>query len=319
MDRSELCVIVPYSNPANYVCRAKLTDNFIRYLESQQIQYVLACVWYDGSLHTPVTLARNGISRVAYGQFVCHVSGVDVLWHKENIINIVEGKLGEHIKYLAWVDSDLMFLDHKWPEKTIEALQRYKVVQLFSHCIELGPEGEVIDKHTGFGYSLAKDIPIPEDDRHRPEGSVWHPGFGWAMRRDTFQALGGLLDTCIVGGGDYMMAWGMLSGECKLPIGGLPEAYVATTNNWAYKAYQYIIDYDIGYVPQTIIHQWHGKKRNRQYKERYQILKDCHFNPAVDLVKDENGLYRFAGHITEGIKQDIVAYFKSRDEDSMEA
>jgi hypothetical protein len=73
----------------------------------------------------------------------------------------------------------------------------------------------------------------------------------------------------------------------------------------------------IGYVPGFIRHYFHGSKENRKYSERWKILVDNHFDPYLDLKKDWQGLYQLTDRSTK-LRDDIRAYFKNRNEDSIE-
>jgi hypothetical protein len=73
----------------------------------------------------------------------------------------------------------------------------------------------------------------------------------------------------------------------------------------------------VGYVKGTILHFWHGKKANRKYRERWQILLENDYQPSRDLYKDWQGLITFY----EGnykLRDDLVDYFHQRNEDSID-
>ena len=52
----------------------------------------------------------------------------------------------------------------------------------------------------------------------------------------------------------------------------------------------------------------------RQYGTRWQILKDHRFDPLVDLVRDHQGLWAWAGNKPH-LEYDAREYMLSRDED----
>lgn len=152
-------------------------------------------------------------------------------------------------------------------------------------------------------------------------------GGAWAYRRDTFAALGGLLDTCVTGSADWHMAFGM-TGEI---VGEHPEtqafdisskemasstAYGQSIRTWQERAFR-VIKGNIGYVAQHATHGWHGPYESRSYGTRYQILQRYKFDPYVDLVRDHQGLWSWSG-TKPRMEQEIAKYFTSRNEDSTE-
>ena len=75
---------------------------------------------------------------------------------------------------------------------------------------------------------------------------------------------------------------------------------------------------NIGYVPGTLLHYWHGKKSNRRYFDRWKILTSNQFDPVTDLKRDWQGLWALAGNKI-ALRDQLMAYFRGRDEDSIDA
>jgi hypothetical protein len=71
---------------------------------------------------------------------------------------------------------------------------------------------------------------------------------------------------------------------------------------------------DVGYLPGTLIHYWHGPKAKRKYKERWKILVDNQFDPEKDLVRATNGMWELT-HYNPHLRDDLRQYFRERDED----
>jgi hypothetical protein len=119
----------------------------------------------------------------------------------------------------------------------------------------------------------------------------WHPGFAWAIRRQAFNDLGGLIDWAILGSADDHMAKALIGRENRsVPTTMHPE-YRHMLKVWQERAEKYI-KRNVGYVSGTIHHMFHGAKKNRKYVERWQILTKNKFQPSVDLKKDWHGLYQ---------------------------
>ena len=60
----------------------------------------------------------------------------DVLWVKENLINIGFSSLGDW-QYGCWIDRDIQFANPDWALESVEKLKNYDIIQPFSECIYL--------------------------------------------------------------------------------------------------------------------------------------------------------------------------------------
>ena len=70
----------------------------------------------------------------------------------------------------------------------------------------------------------------------------------------------------------------------------------------------------MGHIDNPAIHFFHGSKYNRAYGDRWGILLKHQFDPTTDLVRDWQGLYRWAGN-KPGLRDDVMHYFINREED----
>jgi hypothetical protein len=71
----------------------------------------------------------------------------------------------------------------------------------------------------------------------------------------------------------------------------------------------------LGYVPGVIRHHYHGLKKDRKYMERWHILVDNAFSPDEHLTYNKDGLLIPTVACPQKILDDIVKYFKERNED----
>ncbi len=241
-----------------------------------------------------------------------------MLWLKENALNLLVERLPRDWEYVAWIDADISFPHWRgpkaWPIETVHRLQHYRIVQLFQSAIDLGPDDEVIQTHEGFAYAYVKG--------HTPRkpycGNKAHPGFGWAMSRQTWDDTGGLIDFAALGSGDRHMceSWigrGTASIDCRLQ-----SPYIQKIAAYE-KRCEHFVKRDIGYVPGTIIHYFHGRKQDRRYMDRWKILLDNCFDPDIDLKRDWQGLYQLTDlgdQRSNRLRDQIREYFFCRREDA---
>ena len=257
------------------------------------------------------------------------------LFHKENILNRVIQTFPAGWKYGAYVDADFHLTRHDWALETIHQLQHYDFVQPFSTYTDLSGKtygtGQLpIQHNAGFafnyiqnGYALPPGYsnggwrsPAGADHYY---GAVTGPrGVGatggmWAFRRTAFDTVGGLLDKCILGHGDWFMTFGLVGEEAPdMHIDGYTDDYRKAIIAWQNNAAK--LKKNIGYVDCHAIHHFHGSKTKRAYSSRDQILVRNKFAPTTDLRPDYQGIYQLTGD-KPGLRDDIRRYFLSRTED----
>jgi hypothetical protein len=239
------------------------------------------------------------------------------LWSKENLLNIGFAHLPEGWRYAAWIDADVEFQNPCWAGETVERLQLFDVLQLFSHAVDLDPEHQVLGcckPKTGFMHAWWHGLPA---SKHYDDGN-WHPGYAWAIRRDAYVALGGLMDFCVLGSADRHMAMSLI-GKGGLSVHRrVSPAYKRRVLAWQERA-ERSVRRNVNYVPGLLTHWWHGKKKDRRYVERWQILADHDFDPDLDLRRDwaQHGLLEL-GDAKTGLRDDIRRYLRARNEDSVD-
>jgi hypothetical protein len=233
------------------------------------------------------------------------------IWHKENMINIGVSHLPPDWKYVAWIDADVQFINENWVTDTIHALQHYPIVQMFQTCADTGPEGQIIAVWKSFAWQYRRKAPFGAKGYE-----FWHPGYAWACTKKAWDAMGGLIDYAILGAADHHMALAWIGKWEKSVPGKVSDEYSKRI-----KAFQDFCDptikRNLGYVKGSIIHFWHGKKKDRKYIERWEVILNHKFNPLTDIKKDHQGLYIWAGN-KPMLEQDVADYFVQRNEDSID-
>ena len=314
-----LYVISPVFNPIRFRSRWKLYKQYEEYMLAFK-KVVLVTVECTFGERSEVLTKIEGENHI-----VIHVHTKTEAWLKENLINIAISRLPLNWKYVAWIDADIQFARPDWVGETLQQLQHYKGVQMFSESADLSPNYEIIKTHKSFMwcYQIQGDELPPLKNgcyyTHKgPKSKVyWHPGFAWAARREAIDALGGLIDWGILGGGDMYMAY-VLIGKLKdraLPQ-SLGEQGVKMLLEWEHRAETHI-KRNVGFVAGLILHYWHGKKADRKYADRGQVLSKALFNPDKDLKRDWQGLWQLSGENPK-LRDGMMGYFRQRNEDSID-
>ena len=262
------------------------------------------------------------------------------LWLKENAINLMVSRFDNNWRYGAYVDGDFTFTRHDVALETIHQLQHYQFVQMFSTYCDLTHDHKPLRILKSFGSRFVSGELTPEVLRRikkgapqtevmydtslggkdtKTRGGIGTTGAAWAWRREAFNAVGGLLDTCILGSGDWHAAFGLVGQPDIHPnvreMNSVGQQYTESIKVWQNRASRYV-NKNVGCVDCHAIHHFHGSKVLRKYEHRWKILRDHDFNPYVDIYKDYQGIYQLAQN-KPGLRDAIRNYFKSRNEDDI--
>ena len=303
----KLHVVCAITNPCRYESRTRLHQEFEQRViaAGAEITTIEAAFGQRAHLSTEAGNPRHIQLRTQHE-----------LWHKENLLNLAISRVDA--EYVAWIDADVEFMRPDWAEETVEQLQHYEIVQMFSHAIDLGPQRlgfPVVQMHKGFMSQYLEGKPYPYHDG-QCKYEHWHPGFAWAARRSALDKMEGLLDWTLLGAADHMMSLGLIGKMCDALPGGLHPNYKNLANRWQALA-EAQIKRNVGFVPGTLKHYWHGKKADRQYESRWKILQDTQYDPLVDILKDTRGVLRLADNKPE-LRDRLRRYNRTRYEDSQE-
>lgn len=295
------CVIM-ISNPCLYKRRYALAKDFLNRSYPNMIIYLVEIIYKD---QVP------GISDKNNPRHLQIYTDCAPLWHKENAINIgIKKLLPSNWKAVAWIDADLEFENLYWARDTLKLLNSSKpvVCQLFSHALDLNLEEDPMTIFQGFGYQhyLGK--------KHGGTGlTFWHPGFCWACNRIAYEQMGGLYEHSILGSGDHNMALSFIN-----------KAHTSVNKDVSESYKNHVLEFQkrckgivLRYTPGVIRHYFHGQKINRKYVDRWKILVKYKYDPLLHVTYDENGLLIATSNFPKELKNEILSYFFSRNEDEM--
>ena len=255
----------------------------------------------------------------------------DVLWVKENAINIGVAHFPKGWKYGAYVDGDFLFTRQDWALETIKKLQHYDWVQPFSGYAFMSSDHRPLTVRPSFAYTYHNYYGGNRDDHnkrsgphsgyHQPDPDAEHRFLGavggaWAFTNKSFAAVNGLLELCVLGAADWHMAFGFIGADCSKHVEYINchDSYKRVLAAWQKNAYKEVKG-NIGYVDCLAIHAWHGDVSKRGYDDRWEILKKYDYNPYTDLTRDKTGLLKWAKNKPE-FHDAVRTYFLSRDEDN---
>jgi hypothetical protein len=251
----------------------------------------------------------------------------DELWIKENLFNL--GLARAETDYIAFVDADIHFTDVNWAAETVEQLQHYMVIQPWSFAVNLGPNADATTRHSSFCYdwvnsesAMFKPTRVGYAPHIGPDFD-WHPGLAWAWRREALDAVGGLLEVDILGGGDLHMAKSLVGryGETFNTFGtsdprDVSAGYRESVSTWQDRCTSFIKK-DIGYQDGTITHNWHGPIWARYYETKWKIVVSNKYDPSIHIQHSSQGVLEWTHLVTPQFRDDVRSYLRSRNEDAL--
>lgn len=299
-----LAVCTVYANPMRWNSRLRNYTNFQNRMIAAGVKLYVADISYD--------LYGYDVNS-DYNITVRYFNSGSTMWHKENALNLLLRDVQE--TNVAWLDADIAFTRPDWVEETECLLENYKMVQMFSHAINLNQYHEPEDAgHDGYikqWFDSGKHI--------QPVGDI-RTGLAWAASKETLIEMGKLMDFCIVGGADHHMIAGLI-GETHKSFNWMEREYALLNytkkiHEWVENARKVVKPNKIGYMQGTVLHYYHGSHELRGYKTRHNILADNKFDPYRDIDKDIQGLYYFVESSKKReLQADIINFMHSRNED----
>ena len=215
------------------------------------------------------------------------------LFYKENLWNIIYSKNKNKYKKMLFVDSDIVFSDTNWYEKTRLLLDQYDVIQPFEDC-RWSQSGNI---KKSIAYGLAENKPISLKEHHT--------GFAIGVNSNWFDKIGSFYDKAIVGGGDLCF-WSCVAKCLKNPI---PHTEIDQyCDKYDLSSYEKLIKLNlpkVGYLKGVgVMHMDHNKLAARQYASRSGLLTKGY---ESSMTKTKEGLYEI-DHINSATK----LYFNER-------
>jgi hypothetical protein len=351
--REPLYAVVPYFNPWRWKSREKHTIRAIKHFVDSGAVVVLVeaafnrreFAFADSGLDgTPANCAVMGDG---FRHKYIGLRTKDELWLKENLINLAVAQLPYDWQNVCWLDSDVHFLRPNWVGECIHKLQHYAFLQMFSHARDVSPDYEVMPEDyphaDGVGFvhhhttSISRavagtltemaqggdhvSIKLDLETTPVPYGAarVW-PGLAWACTREAWDAVGGLMDFAIWGGGDWHAAHALVETPDidTMMRADLHPNYRNMVLEWRARCCAKIRR-NVGVMSGSIFHHWHGLKLKRGYVAKHRLLSQTKFDPMRHLKRDYQGLYQLHDDGSEtfvALRDMLRQIARERDEDS---
>jgi hypothetical protein len=305
---NDLCVVTCYFNSQGYSRKRRNYDLFQRSITDSGIHLITVECAFRGTAfeldHTP---------------HVIRLRAKHVMWQKERLLNLAIRRAPRLYTKIAWLDCDVLFENASWAEETSRILEEYPVVQPFHYAFRLRPgERAYCGKGERYRSYAAVHTVFPSIARAGDFFAHGHTGFAWAAQRDLLEDIG-LYDAAITGTGDHLIAHAFCGDFGSLCLDDTfldAKGYLTHYKAWAEAAWQQVRG-RISFATGALLHLWHGEVRNRRYLNRNVELANLGFDPALDLLTEDNGLWQWSGH-NPAIATWANSYFDQRCEDMSE-
>ncbi len=316
----KLNVICVISNPCNYKRRIILAKIFIEHmLKTKNVNlFVVECIYPKLNQTYQITDSNNPNH--------LQLTADTILWTKENMINVAVAKLlPSDYKAFAFLDADLHFMNTNWADDTLKALNSCDILQPFENGYNLNKFNKIDNTSLNKkNYSICylwlntnnkNNMMLKNKDLENIKPEFCHPGWGWAITRTAYEKIGGIYDLGIIGGGDAILANSIMCKnymKLKSPFNRCSIPFLKSLYDYQIKCY----GLKVGYISGTVHHYYHGSLENRKYTNRWDILVFNNFNPYLFLTKNESGMYKATKYFPDSLENEIIKYFKERNEDS---
>lgn len=289
--------ITVYFNPSNYHRRFQNYKAFRKASKAQGLDLITVELALKGKQF--VLSKIDGID----ADKMIQVRSKSVLWHKEQLLNIGLKHLPIDCKYVAWLDCDLIFTNNNWIRDTINALKTKTMVQPFDSILLMDQTNQKVQKSA---HSYASVSPQKGIERS------W--GYGWAYRKEYIDKCEGFYPYNIIGGGDTVQKHAFGIGRFKHGGNRFSHAHFKDIQRYSRNCSK-LSRNNIKCINGAVKHMWHGDSNDRQYSSRHQILQKYNYNPNKHIVKNEYDCLEWSKTVPQGLRQEVVAYFNSRNED----
>jgi len=258
------------------------------------------------------------------------------IFHKENLVNIGVTHFPANWKYGGYCDGDFHMSRFDFALEAIHMLQHHEMVQLFSNYADLTPATatshlghRMYRNNSSFAWNylhqkefkqlkLEQSATDPYYGQPIPKGVFpfgfppGAPGGAWAWRKEAFNTVQGMLETCIMGSADWWQAFGLIGQVSMLRGDESIRSYNDDIRNWQKRAKA--LTANIGCVDNFALHFYHGASSNRAYGTRESILLEHKFDPRFDITKDWQSVWRWTGNKPQ-LRDAVRKIFLNRHED----
>ena len=241
----------------------------------------------------------------------------DVMWQKERLLNEGLKHLPHECDKVVFLDSDVLFTEDDWIERTCIELNHFIFVQPFSHLIRLHPGTTSCDwRKCTFGHGEGEMIhsfgcAVTTHGMHMLDSFSLQgtSGIALAARRSIVDKHG-IYDAGIMGSGDIFITHAIFDHMLEYLQKNMTGKHLDHYRNWSRNLYEDAKN-SMSFVPGLAYHLWHGKRNSVASGKRNTILFDADFDPQNDIAINESGAWNWTSNKPE-LHKLCEQYFEDR-------
>lgn len=295
----KLAVLLPFFNPfGNELMEQNLIKTAKHLLEVWPHIFVVEAKYEDDSLNQN-TMAR----RTPKGVKHFYLKTKDVMFHKEQMLNVMARQLCEDYKVVASMDADILFIDRYWPQRIFDALDEFDLIQCFHQGVS-----EFRNDRDG----TPKDYPIFSCMFQWIKNGAYagSPGGAWAGRKKFWEV--GLFDSYVLGSNDSCTFDGVTGrARTQIPVQYKKVPASMPMHNKVIKYTEKMMNIAAYYAKNEVKFQFHTTATAKRYGSRHAIMRD--FDPDRELKVNDDGLYEWVNPQSSRAKL-IREYFEIKDD-----
>jgi hypothetical protein len=310
LEKKELWAITAFYNPGRYKLRYKNYRVFRENLKRQGVPLISVELAFKSANFELQNDDAEKLIQIRGGE-------QNVLWQKEQLLNIAYQNLPEDCEKFAWLDCDVIFENDQWAKESAELLDSYMVIQPFETSFRLKKGmtelGEFVELDRFF-----EARPSLCSQYLNTRGSPFkkgHTGFAWAARKEVFKDIG-FYNKMVVGGGDTVLTAGFLGIREHKLTPKLTQALADDEGQWRKQMFDRVAA-RVSFTSGDLLHLWHGLSRFRLLNRRFKILRDHSYDPQGDVFVNDQGILEWnteSNRVRE-IQKKVSLFFWSRNED----
>ena len=293
----DTAVLLAFYNPAKF---KRILRNML---------YIIDCLKQHNIPYFLIECVFNGAEpEIPDATMIVHSNSY--MFYKEQLVNKLEKVIPEEYTKLVCLDGDILFDTPDWLDQTSKKLDEFDIIQPFSQACWLTPDNTKIrSKKPSYALGL-----VQNRIRARRSIHMFHPGFAWAFKRETFRKIGGFYSHAIVGNGDMLFVFNFFKEM-------VPDYWINDVLKTHFILDEWPIYHKkfkeaqpkVGYLNNRALHLFHGVRQNRQYTTRYKSISHMLTGTWDDqIIVNKDGLFEFKN---PEISKGVLEYFKRRNED----
>jgi len=230
---------------------------------------------------------------------IFHFQTDDIMFYKENIINLMEPLIPETYNKLCLMDADILFENPDWYTLISAKLNQVNICQPFSEACWLNISyNEIVHTNTSF--------------TKKQHGG--HEGFVWCFQRDWFNKYK-LPEASFIGSGDTIFVYAVLNKtifKSHQYLYGILSAYIDNLPK----------DISADYLDLKIYHLYHGTIANRQYVSRHlkinNLLERLNVTDIDECIEyNTTGIMKWKAPVRDALNAFMKEYLLERDDDGI--